>query len=68
MAQVPGKHGDSGIIGDVVHGGEADFTARVLNGIDATKPDPLVLKIVQGRRDDPHRARSRATTTSSRST
>ena len=46
-ARVPGKKGDSGIIGDVVRGNEADFTARVLNGIDFTKPDPLLLKVVK---------------------
>ncbi len=46
-ARVRGRHGDRGIIGDVVRGGAADFIAEVLNGLDATKPDPLVLKIVK---------------------
>ena len=46
-AVVPGKKGDSGIIGDVIRGSEADFTARVLNGIDLSKPDPLLLKVVK---------------------
>jgi hypothetical protein len=34
-----------GMIGDTVRGGDAAFTARVLNGIDASKPDPLVLTV-----------------------
>jgi hypothetical protein len=34
-----------GMIGDTVRGGEADFTARVLNGYDPSKPDPLVLTV-----------------------
>ncbi len=46
-AKVPGRHGDSGIIGDVVRGSAADFTAEVLNGLDATNPAPLVLKVVK---------------------
>ena len=46
-AEVPVKKGDSGIIGDVVQGNAADFTAQVLNGIDFTKPDPLLLKVVK---------------------
>jgi hypothetical protein len=46
-AAVPVKKGDTGIIGDVVRGSTADFTARVLNGIDFTKPDPLLLKVVK---------------------
>ena len=35
------------MIGDTVRGSEADFTARVLNGFDASKPDPLVLTVVK---------------------
>ncbi len=46
-AQVPGKKGDSGMIGDVVRGNEVDFTARVTGGVDLAKPDPLLLKIVK---------------------
>jgi hypothetical protein len=46
-AKVPGKKGESGSIGDVVHGGEAGFTGRVLNGHDPSKPDPLLLKVVK---------------------
>ena len=46
-ARVPGKKGDSGIIGDVVRGAEAGFTARVLDGHDPSKPDPLLLKVVK---------------------
>ena len=46
-ASVPGKKATRGMIGDTMRGNEADFTARVLNGIDETKPDPLVLKIVK---------------------
>jgi hypothetical protein len=34
-----------GMIGDTVRGGEADFTAHVLNGYDPSKPDPLVLTV-----------------------
>jgi hypothetical protein len=33
------------MIGDTVRGNDAAFTARVLNGIDASKPDPLVLTV-----------------------
>ncbi len=46
-AVVPGKKGASGMIGDTIRGNEADFMARVLNGFDETKPDPLVLTIVK---------------------
>ena len=46
-AKVPGQNGDRGIIGDVVRGREVDFSAQVLNGIDFTKPDPLLLHIVK---------------------
>jgi hypothetical protein len=35
------------MIGDTVRGSEAGFTARVLNGFDATKPAPLVLTVVK---------------------
>jgi len=34
-----------GMIGDTVRGTDAGFTARVLNGLDASKPDPLVLTV-----------------------
>jgi hypothetical protein len=34
-----------GMIGDTVRGNDAGFTARVLNGLDASKPDPLVLTV-----------------------
>ena len=46
-ANVPVKKGDSGIIGDIVRGNSADFTARVTNGVDVSKPDPLLLKVVK---------------------
>ncbi len=46
-AKVPGRHGERGIIGDVVRGREVDLRAQVLNGIDATQPDPLLLKVVK---------------------
>jgi hypothetical protein len=36
-----------GMIGDTVRGSEAGFTARVLNGFDASKPAPLVLTVVK---------------------
>jgi hypothetical protein len=36
-----------GMIGDTVHSNEAGFTARVLNGFDESKPDPLVLTVVK---------------------
>jgi hypothetical protein len=46
-ANVPVKKGDSGIIGDVVQGNSADFTARVTGGLDPSNPDPLLLKVVK---------------------
>jgi len=35
------------MIGDAIRGGEAAFTARVLNGFDETHPSPLVLTLVK---------------------
>jgi len=34
-----------GMIGDTIRGNDAGFTARVLNGLDESKPDPLVLTV-----------------------
>jgi hypothetical protein len=36
-----------GMIGDTVRGNEATFSARVLNGFDASKPAPLMLTVVK---------------------